>query len=504
MATLSAKYQYEHEVGERFDNRIRLATIYSSICVACAALVFGMIDGQHLVAAISHFLIALMAFSIAFFSREGFRTLILTSVYWTFSFMLYLYAISHFKLPTMGLYDPDRAALIALVSQLGLFLFSFIVVNRPIINERSYEKIESRSSLLYSIFLLFYAVGLLGVFGNISGILSSAISSFFILCVYISLGLRVLQSKQKFYQDFYFLFAFGLLALVSVSSNARTAIMGLSLFVLFLLIFNVERLLRWQFILLAYFGSQVLSAFSSTMLVVRKYRDTQTNLASAFLDRFFSIDTFWGILNPLHVTEVMRIHSQEALYYTGQFTTEFFQGSSGIMSRLTILPQMDIVTSRLPDINTIDWREIFVVFMSALPNFGQEKNLLLSDWIVWDLGLRDMETIGRPMITLQGELFALGGYWAVFIFTPILYACLYLGYRLCSNFLGSRVVGTLIFSQILINAFFSTTLLSVTTAAIRAPLQISALLILMLFVAASANKYRKTVPVTRNASKPIH
>ncbi|RVU83407.1 hypothetical protein EOL70_16920 [Leucothrix sargassi] len=482
--------EYEYIVGRRFDKRVRSLTIYTSLFQVVVVIICGFLDESNQIATLSHLAISLMALCIGFLSRDGVRTILFTNVYWTFSFMTYLYALLHFRLPTTGLYDADQAALIAFVSQLGLFLMSFIVTNKPIIRSTNYNDLKPRISFHKSIFLLFYILGVVGVVGGLLG-MPNAVAATLKTFLYLALGLRLLKVKERVFFDPYFVFAVSLLVFLSLSNNSRTALLSVILFLGFFVAFTQEKLIRLRYVVFAYIGISAINTFSLVMLEIRQYRETASNMVGVFVDKFFSMDTLLGLINPFYVSEVMQDRLYKAETYSSLFQTDFFEGGSGVFSRLTVLPQMDIATSNLSNAIEVKWQELGVIFASALPDFGQTKNLLLSDQIVWGLGLRDPNVIGRPMITAQGEIFYLGGYLAVFILIPLLYSLMYLGYRWFSLLLGSRFIGSLLMSQLLINSLFSTTLLSLIVLSIRAPLQISLLLIFVLYIAKVSKKFSR-------------
>ena len=478
-------------LSDRFDRRMRTAALFLIPLHACAIVVNTFIDG-HVLAAAFHLCMAGLAWMIARRSRDAVRTIIFSHVYWTFSFMTYLFAATHLQAPSYGLGDPERSALVALVAQAGLFVAFLLSPSDPALPSRLKEQYRERNGLVTRAQWLLIAAGIVGMVARISGG-ADAFNATLILLLYVALSLRIARNAGHLLKDPVIWVTFCALAYMSIATNERTDIMAMLLLVSFALVMTQKRLLTWKNALIAYVSWRLLYVFSSVSIAIRWARNSGQSLFDLFTSHFFTADTFWALVNPLH------LHQADILYNAtarrSGFYSEFLGSVTDLGGRLTVLPQMDIVVSRWPEATMARWDELWAIVLSALPSLGQTKSLIFSDEVVWELGLRGRETIGRPMITAVGELYVIGGYGAILLVIPFCFWVMHWGYRLIARTIGSRVAAILVMSQLFINTVFSTTILSVIIGTIRMPLQLVALLaITALVVGATSRRERVRLP----------
>jgi hypothetical protein len=461
-------------LAHRFDARLR-SLFLIGIGLHVPLILFNAMLDNRVAIAMAHLAMAGMAWIMTKRAGDMVRVIIFSHVYWTFSALTYFYAFANGQSASDGLYRPDRAALIALVSQSGLFLAYLLSPAGPV--ERS--DAPQRSAVLAKAQWPLIAIGALAIAGRMVGLVNNAYAAAMTLVLFMALASRLTERKYPL-ADPVLILVCAALATVSISLNQRTDLMAPLVLIACAAIMLPKRLFTLGNAAWAYLAWRLLSAFSAVILAVRWARDGSQSLVELFVANFFSLETLWTLINPLHRHAIEELAGREAAI--DGFNSAFLQGDTSLFARLALLPQMDIVTSRLEAFHEIRWGDLLDNVLAALPTVGLDKALVFSDQVVWELGLRSRDTLGRPMITVEGELFAIGGYGAVLVIIPLCYFVLYWCYCWLALLTGSRAVAILIASQLFIGTVFSTTLLTVLTDCIRTPIQLIVLLWLLSFL----------------------
>jgi hypothetical protein len=452
-------------MASRFDQRVLL--VARAAIPVHGLVIVGMAPfGSSVVAPVAHLVMAVAALWMAHRTRDGIKFIIFSHVYWTFSFATSLFAALHLQGADHGLGDADRAALIALVAQVSLWIaFLFSPRRDPLSQVDAWRRLE-RQQLTGMLVWPLLVVGVVGVVAEAAGLLSPVVGQSLTMWLYLGLGVLAAQTRRVLHP----LASCALLVIVAVAvvSNGRSGLFGVLLFLAFLALVRVPKLLSFKTLVISYVGWRLMTVFSAISLSVRWARNTGADMVALFSEAFFTIDTLWAVLNPLHVHAAELQAASEA--GRSGFYSEFLGGSVDILGRLALLPQMDIVTRHIDPFGHHYADQFWTVVGSALPSLGQAKQLIFSDVVVWDLGLRAGDSVGRPMITAQGELFAMGGYLAVFCVTGVCSYALHLLYRQLVRSLGARTPVILLFPQLMATTMLSTTLLSTVAGTMREPL----------------------------------
>lgn len=483
MSSIAAQSELQRDaiLAGRFDLRVwSFVRFVIPFHVALVLLNFTL--DQQFLTACAHLAMAAIAWLVTMRCRDGIRIIIFTNVYWMFSVATYAYAFLNGQTASYGLGNAERAALVALVSQLALYMACLLTPNRGVLLKTDEFKYLRRRSTLNTLQYPFLIVGLLGVIVGNYGLLPSAYAATIGYFLLVAMSIRLAGGKIA--QDPVLLGIFALMFYISAASSGRTALMALLFMLGFAVLMLKEKIISFGTLIAAYFTMRLLSIFSALLLSVRWTRGTSVSTAELFASKFFALDTAFFLINPFYVHPV-QLEAATAPENTSGFYSDFFRaGSDSLLQRLTLLPQMDIVVSKIRDISAIRWDDLWSnIVWNVLPGiFGQDKDLLFSDQIVWELGLRDWASVGRPMITVQGELFSIGGYVCVFLVTFYLYYMMSYLYGVMARMMGGRVTAILIMSQFFVNGFVSTTLLSVAMASTRTPFQFIALLSVIFFI----------------------
>jgi hypothetical protein len=171
----------------------------------------------------------------------------------------------------------------------------------------------------------------------------------------------------------------------------------------------------------------VLNWISYSFLEARKFRTDTTDVFEETINIAFS---------PEGLTHLLLISDDEIPIYDtvgSAYRSDFIRTSvwgpvadTSWTGRLALIAHMDIVTGRLAEPDEIDWRIVAGTVGSVLPNFGDKQELLYSDELVWGLSLRSRQSVGRPLVTVAGELYAIGGFPFILVAGFMLYSGLIL------------------------------------------------------------------------------
>ncbi|MEL7344947.1 MAG: hypothetical protein AAFN59_08805, partial [Pseudomonadota bacterium] len=419
---------------------------------------------------LAHLVMLALAAMIVARSRDCIETIIFTHVFWMFSAMTYLNATLNGQAATTGLIDAERAALIALVSQLGLFVaHHFSPRSRPLDHVTPSRRAGAVERSMATTTTL-AVIGVAGLMLQWAGVLPTAYSESMMLFLYLAIGARIVAQGRLRLSDPLILVSVVLIAMTVVGSNSRTDLISFVIALGFVWVMIKARPFNVLALLLGYVALRLLSAFSSVIISVRPFREEPSVMRELFVDRFFSVETWRVLTRPGYDHAADLLHLGTKTTHTG-FFSDFFSGAEAdMLDRLTLLPRMDIVTGRWPIDADVRWYDLWEqLFWTVLPNIGQSKNLIYSDHVVWDLGLRARDSVGRPMITAEAELYVMGGLPAVIIVIPLCFWIMNQVYRWIVRMTGLRVMAILVMSQFFINSILSTTALSTVLGTVPSP-----------------------------------
>lgn len=422
------------------------------------------------------FFFALFAFG---YSQDAIRKIVYTMVFWTFSFSLFLNSSFRLQPIDIGIIDPIRAAYIVVVSQIAS---TFVAVLDRIVPQHK-DSAAQKTFKIDRIYSIYYPVLLLSLFSVALDFMSglpTIITESLKFIIPLPIALRFLIRGPSAMDPVFVSLIVGY-AGIAVADNNRTDVLTFVLLTVVLYTMHAERFITLSRVLLAYIVMRLVSVFSAVSIAVRPLRDAPSEMRVEFFERFFSVETLVSLVNPLYIHSATFVYEMRQTGFS-QFKSDFYHGTtSSLLDRLTLLPQMDIVTGRMDGHVFDGYRLLQSTLLSALPDFGQAKVLMLGDTIVWDLALRSRDSIGRPMITAQAEAWVIGGYPAVFLSVVAGIAAWALTYRLISRYVPFGSVTIALSTLFLIHGFFSTTLLSQTLAFLRMPLQTLLLIVVVVF-----------------------
>ncbi|WIW47825.2 hypothetical protein ML401_06835 [Bradyrhizobium sp. 62B] len=445
----------------RFDQRIQTALRWIFAATAIAASIHGVFSGEILVFALSEASIV-VAYAGARAARNGRDAIIATHPAILFVTTTYLYSSLHGNIVPEGLNEPKTALLITLVYQgsviIGLFFADLL---EGVFTSSTSAKIEtqfSKSGLdaLSAARFPLIALGVVGLLIAHQFEGSGPLTSIFSLLMWLGMATHFAQRRGVLPLDWVTVFIIGLTAVIAISANARSALFETLLFLGFAHLMFARRLFTLAQVVAGLLLIRAISVFSDIMLSVRWLRQISTaRMVEQALDYLFSIETLSALVNPFYVSEAQAVWAK-AIDPNSQFTSHFFVGNISTLQRFTLLPQMDLILHGLRT-DSIRWSAILNIPLSQLPDIGQQKDLIFSDRITWELGLRAYGNIGRPMVTAAGEFYAMGGLAPLIVLTVVLFTSYFIVLRILKAAIGSDQIVTLVFSQLIVATLISTT-----------------------------------------------
>lgn len=476
----SDPFALDAELADRFARRVDVFLRISAALIALCFL-FQLIYAPTL-SLFPHLLSAGLAFIALRVTRDPVNRLVFSGTTISLAGMLILNATVNVQSIDFGLVNPLRAATIALVSQAGVTLIAVIDSLVPR-HERSIQTAGARVTRLMGLANVLFALVVGGMMLDLVGALPPIISESLRFLVPLPLALRYLTRPPSL-RDPWLCILLTLSVITAVRTNARSDLLTLGLLLTFLYVIHADRVFSLTKLLAAWVLVQFVGVFSAVSLAVRPLRDNPPAMMAEFRDRILSPETLVAVLNPFHEHSA-NLAFQQRQTDTIYFSSDFFRGApASLFDRLTLLPQMDIVTGLLPAPNGMNfgvWLQ--GTLWSASPNFGQTKLNMLGDQLVWDLALRSRDSIGRPMITAQAEAWSMGGYLAVFLTAILVFGAWAINWRLLSRQIVLRSVLIPMAAMFMVYALFSTTLTSQTLSLLRMPFQTMAILAVLLWVA---------------------
>jgi hypothetical protein len=413
----------ETRLYARFNRRLNFVSV-SALYLQLALIAIQMIAGASWIFTSLNFFMCLSAIFIASIESEFLLMFLATNATWAFSLSSYLYSSAHLQVVDDNLWGADTS--IEIVSTYNAacvlaYLLFRLIGRRKITPERDDESYRRALSLG------FFKDGLL-IFGVLLQIINvatrnptiSAIASQFSTLTWLGLAFHFIR-KGRFEIDLKSGLFVASFAVIAASSNGRTILILAVFFLALSWLYYADRLLRPKFVLLALFGLNALSLFSEIAIDLRiNHAESEEgrsigDFATALLDP----GNLVTLVDPLKQSRASKnIESTAVVLNTDNlFALSYYSGYDSMISRYVALPMLDVVCGRTFLRDTVNWDALENLFISLIPNHGQEKDLIYSDRVTWEMGLREFGNIGRPEITNVCELYTMSGMLGLFIIT---------------------------------------------------------------------------------------
>lgn len=482
----------------------RVRTLFQAAC--WFLLAFGAIsaasDGD-LVVLVSCVLLSISSLSLC--RREYDVAILFLAIHPTLTYAATTaaFSIAHLNLSLTGFVDKDTAFVIVSVYQAAIFsayLVSRLVSNRSISNDFALPALnKNRASVVtlagFCIFVLFALTPDSSTLASISG---TAIA---VMCFGLGSYVTADGMRRIFAPIAVSLIAVGGCALLL---NQRTSLFLILLFWIIIILSISKSLFSWRNLLISIAAIFIINLVTFSFVAAREEHseNPDINTISRTIDIALSARGLDAAIPFIDSEPSSRSYSSR----TNRYYSNFLGGgpndsndvsASSTLARLAQMGAMDIVTGRLGDVNEIDVSRWWQLLISTMPDFGQAKDLRLSDDIVWELGLRDRTSIGRPLVTVAGEMYAIGGFAGLFILASTVFLAIFLELLILRRVIGYSAVYVGTAFSILYGITMTGTALSAIAVATRALPQI----IIVLWLAALYLRRRHLPPLTATTSR---
>jgi hypothetical protein len=470
----------------RFEARAR-AVFKSLTYVHVTLIVAHLIFGAKLGFTALHLTLALLFYTCVRLIRDPVKLFVYCHPTILFSMTPYLYSTFAMKTADEGLFDPFRSSLIAALYQLGMYGPAIIsVVARYLTTERP-RALSRRPALtgalvipaFYRTLTLLGAAGILVRGMNISPFVN-AISDQAQSLFWVGLALHLFARRQLYPLSADIIFALLICGAVTVMANARSFLLEILFFMGTAHLMLARKAFGWRWLVPVWLLISTLNTFSAITIEIRyTYPKGSPDKTAAYVQTLTSPEALAAIFIPGRKYIGLGLSGRAEASSRTLYNTPYFKHQSGFFERLTLLPAMDIVTGRMGEVSRVNEPAIKELFRANLP-FVSGKDLLYSDRVTWELGLRNRDVIGRPMITSAGELYTMAGYGAVLLFGLGFSSFLIIEYNLLVKICGSYIVAALLFLHILLYATITSTALSCTALVFRSlPIMLLTLAVLV-------------------------
>jgi hypothetical protein len=436
----------------RLDERLRLFIAFISVVTLIMGAASSVASGT-----ISPFLAGLVALVVMIISvryePDTLLVLLVNSPCLTYLFSTLLFGVINGNIFLDGMFNAERAFTISLVYQIGV-LFALGAAkpfagfrNLPdAANVHHFSRLKLSLVTASAIMLLAAARGF--------GVGQSLISALLPL-----LWWSIAASSQRGLRGSTFLItALSVLSLfiVSLVANQRTYMFSGVLFIVLFYLTNSPKLFSFTRAAGIAVASIALGVVSQSFINARPNDRSQVPVSQVINDTLSGIISAKTWKNALPSLEAEDLggsrFAQRARYYS-----PFLQGgptavedqTGTISARFAQLGHMDIVTGQYPLQKTLDFENWHDHIWSAFAGTDNNSTAnLYSDELVWRLGLRPRGSIGRPLVTVAGELYMLSGIYLMIFTTFTLYLALFLEILFLRRIIGfstSYVIGGIIF-----------------------------------------------------------
>jgi hypothetical protein len=321
---------------------------------------------------------------------------------------------------------------------------------------------------------LFVAIGVAPILLNyfVQNGTTAALENQFSILIWFGLGLRYLYYRA-FKIDALIGILLLLLFIAASAEGSRAALLTplASLLMLYLYFSNELFVLKPWLLAGLFVLLNSLILFSDISLDIRVNAPNRASALSveAYVDALGKPGNLVSLIDPFHESDA----AKEVRYFfetttvTDRYRIPYFSGMDSLASRFTSLPMLDAVCGVAGERFDVDWSELGSILAALLPNFGQDKDLIYSDRVTWQLGLRDWDNIGRPEMTNACELYTMTGWYGLFLIASFEFFVVLWLLAVIRRQLIFSVICVTVLPQVIVWITVTTTALSVAAYAFR-------------------------------------
>jgi hypothetical protein len=406
---------------------------------------------------------------ILLFERDAILCFVATHVAWLFSYSAYVYSTLSGRPVDANLYGPDQSISIILIYHLGCTCaYGLYKLTKrrsvPLPGPEAYYEFQGMISRRSIFILLGFAPAFLDVLVRSSW--SSSLARQVSALIWLGIGLRYVLRKNLGLDLYIAGICFAFFVVASMQ-GARSLLLApiISFACIYIYQRDEMKALRPRNLIIALVAINALSVISEVTLDLRLNLSTESraNFIGQFAQRITEPGNLESFVNPFHKS----ISSERIKDYVtaevgkDRFQTPYYASINTLASRLVSLPMLDVVCGIYPTGSPIKFNEIKNILLSLLPDIGQEKDLIYSDRLTWDMGLRDFGNVGRPEVTNACELFTIAGWSGMFAITFLEFLAFYLLLDILKRQLKFPILWVSVLPQIVIWVTITSTALSI-------------------------------------------
>ncbi len=403
------------EPSARLDKRIRLF----SICIAIVLLVLSPITGiasKQIMPPLAALLGAFVIFIMVRSEDDIFIVFFVQSPSITYTLTTLLFALFTGNISLTGMYDADRAFLIVALYQVSIFA-AYGALKLATYPGKIYDVCNDGffNASYLTIFALVGSIMLVVI--RLGGFGKSLIQNIVAAC-WLAVALAALSYRKGLYKPAFAIVAVTFLSL-SLFANQRTFMFSIALFTIFFYLTHANKAISFFRMLAFVVAGFSLGIISQAFINARPNDSTGVDPVQVLSDTLNEIASADAWISAL--PDLSNEHEQDYIQLRSAYFSRFLQGglnaqsdsSNSIGARLAQIGHMDIVTAKYPLRDRVDvpmWTDQLMATATASPEGFLAP--LYSDELVWNLGLRPRPLVGRPLVSVAGELYMLSGiYW---------------------------------------------------------------------------------------------
>jgi hypothetical protein len=457
----------------RFNARILTAFKWLNF-VYLALIVLHALLGTSITFTYANMLMYCITHILVFIETDAILYFIATNVAWLYSFSTYVYSTASLRLADDKLYGADQSVLIATVyfaACVTAYLLYKSIKKGGMRLPDAAAYFEFSGMIEKRAVFVFLGLTVLVFDAFIHSGATASLARQFTVLLWLGIGLRYMGNRILKI-DGYIIALSAIFFMISSLFASRAMLLAPLASFLCIYVYQCDRvnmfpLRKW---IAALVIINCVSLFSAIALDLRLNSGSEgkSDYISGFFDKIADPDNIISLVNPFHTSKSGQAVNDYMVLETfrDRFQIPYFSSLDSIATRFTNLPLLDVVCG-IYSYDRIKLDEIQNILLSVLPNVGQEKDLIYSDRLTWDLGLRDVDNIGRPDITNACELFTLAGWGGLYLIAFIEFFIFITFIGVLKKQLRFPILWASVLPQIVIWMTVTTTALSVVAYLIR-------------------------------------
>lgn len=262
-----------------------------------------------------------------------------------------------------------------------------------------------------------------------------------------------------------------LLLIVSFLVNQRTYVATAAVAGVLVACAKLNKIVSVRNVLILAFGTIIANVVSISLLAARPDDPATATVGSTTdlaLEAVLSPTTWVQALPFLGSAQGEKYRAERTSKYYSNFLAggegKIIDLSDSLWARLAQLGHLDIVVGQKSIVTEVDLESLKDEIEFIMPGREADDNIarLYSDVVVWDMGLRRNQLVGRPLVTVAGEMYLLTGIYVYPFFAFVVFFIILVELRIlrrCAKYsvayivLGVVAVYNITFSGTVLNAF---------------------------------------------------